>query len=116
MLLRKKSRLHHYLQAFAGASLIGLFSEALQILGPRDADLGDFLRDLAGILLFLGFYATFDRRLKYFFESMSSGAYKIILRIITLLIFLSLISPPVIWSLAYLESNDKFPVICEFES
>ncbi len=116
MLLRKKSRLHHYLLAFAGASLIGLFSEAIQILGPRDADLGDFLRDLAGILLFLGFYATFDRGLKYFWESMSSGAYKIILRIVTLLIFLSLISPPVIWSLAYLERNDKFPVICDFES
>jgi hypothetical protein len=74
------------------------------------------LRDLAGVLLFLGFYATFDRRLKYFWERLNSGAYRIILRVVTILVFLVLSSPPVIWSLAYLERNDKFPVICDFES
>jgi len=118
LLLKKwiRRRLSHYLTALAAVFISGLGSEAVQMVGPRDADLGDLLLDLAGAFIFLGFYATYDRQLKGFWEGLRSGAYRIILRTVTAVLFAALISPPVIWSIAYIDRSNKFPVICDFES
>jgi hypothetical protein len=113
---RMRKRLYHYIIAFTAASTAGLVSELLQIAGPRDADVGDFLRDLAGIILFLGFYATFDKRLEVWREKLNSIVYKVAFRITAAVLFLVLISPPVMWETAYMERDSKFPVLCDFGS
>lgn len=50
---RRWSGLAAYGIAFAGSVVIGALLEAAQFVGPRDADLLDFLRDVAGAVSFL---------------------------------------------------------------
>ncbi len=104
-------RLAHYLVALIVTSLLGLFSEYAQIDGPRDADVVDFLRDLAGAVSFLGVAMCVDRKV-----NLSAGKLRGAILSIAILAFMATLVPVLFWSTSYLGRNATFPVICDFES
>ena len=61
MLLRDPERpLAAYFKAAAFSIILAAVAEASQILGPREAQISDFLTDALGILGFLGIVAVLD--------------------------------------------------------
>jgi len=106
--LRFKSRLFHYLLAFGATALLGLISEYIQISGPRDADVWDFARDLAGAVSFLGLYGWWERSL--------SKRIRITMAATGTCVLVASVIPLAYWSTAHLFRNASFPIICDFES
>lgn len=58
------SVVRQYLTAFAIAATLGVVTEFVQMVGPRDADLQDLLRNFSGAFAALLLVATVDRRLR----------------------------------------------------
>lgn len=119
-LTRLLSRFEHatparYIIALAGAGLLALISEVVQIKGPRDADLFDLLRDLAGIVSFLLVRFSFDRGALESIAVVSRRKIRTILPVIAVgLVFLS--SYTVIQlSAAWLSRDRAFPMLFTFE-
>ncbi|UCE24388.1 MAG: hypothetical protein JSU74_14065 [Candidatus Zixiibacteriota bacterium] len=104
-------RLVHYLVALVVTALLGLFSEYAQIDGPRDADIMDFLRDIAGIVSFLGVSVCVDRKV-----NLRAGKLRGIILTVAILSFIATMVPVAYWSTVYLGRNATFPVICDFDS
>lgn len=114
-----KTRFHdrylNYLLAFVLTSGLGFITEVLQYFGPRDADFWDIVRDVIGAICFLGYYMTIDRKMndgKY----ARSGNTKRLIRWAVVLIFVACMIPTCIWSWAYLNRANRFPIISNFES
>jgi hypothetical protein len=105
----------HYAIALAGATFLGLISEYAQIAGPRDADVLDFIRDIAGAVSFLGIFMFADRKLVT-----SGGRWLARIRtpvlIAAILVLMAALVPLALWSGAYLHRNGTFPAICDFDS
>ncbi|MBN1211177.1 MAG: VanZ family protein [candidate division Zixibacteria bacterium] len=109
---------HHrwyYLIAFMVTIITGVVSEFIQIFGSRDADIWDFNRDVAGAVVFLGLYATFDRQITRFLNE------KIIrfmpaVRIGLVILFAVTFVPVLMWLGAYWHQSRIFPAICTFDS
>ena len=53
-----------YVKAAAFAMVLAAASEAAQIPGPREAEVGDLLTDALGIIAFLGMAAILDRGIR----------------------------------------------------
>ena len=107
--------LMHYIIAFVLTCLLGLITEVLQYFTPRDADLWDIISDGIGAICFLGLYLTFDRRLT------GSGVVfgrklKYLIRLAVVILGLVAMMPTINWIGAYLNRNNRFPIICNFES
>lgn len=105
---RIKSRLLHYVIALTVTVLLGLISEYIQIAGPRDADVWDFVRDVAGAVSFLGLYMWWEGSL--------SRKTRVIAGLIAAGVLLASLAPLAWWTTAHLGRNASFPVICDFES
>ncbi|NLI15586.1 MAG: hypothetical protein GX409_04785 [candidate division Zixibacteria bacterium] len=102
-----------YLLAFSGASILGAAVEIAQIWTPGDADLVDFLRDLAGIISFLGLYLLVDTRVK----SLNSRPRRKFLILTGSVLVLCAALYQVTWlSISYYERNRFFPRLIDFES
>ena len=111
----KQKHYLYYVIAFISVIFIGAISEFLQLYGPRDADIGDWIRDIIGAISFLGCYMAYDKKAGIISDK-SNDKYKIIIILIaTVLIILSFI-PTALWAGAYLHRNHEFPVICSFDS
>lgn len=110
-----KQRWHHYLVALAGASLLGMITEFAQLNGPRDADIGDLIRDVAGAVSFLGVYLYFDKHLRNKRYPVIGSLRKtaLLLAVVTLA---GALVPLTLSSTVYLQRNSAFPVICDFDS
>lgn len=95
--------------------LLAITSEALQIKGPRDADLLDLLRDLIGAVSFLAVRWSFDPR-----ASTECGARFSRIRIRWLLggiiLFLLFMAPLAIWTAAYIHRDTVFPRVTSLDS
>jgi hypothetical protein len=105
----------HYLIAFLVTVLTGVISEFIQIFGSRDADIWDFNRDVAGALVFLGLYATFDRQITRSLTEKTSRFLPTV-RIGLLILFTVTFIPVFMWIGAYWHQSRIFPVICTFDS
>jgi hypothetical protein len=108
---RIKAR-YQYLIAGTVSLIIGFAVEVYQIVGPRDADFFDLLRNLAGVVAFLGLWASFDNelvphRLKQR-RSILIGLSALILVVPSL---------PVIAALeTYRQRNARFPVLVDADA
>lgn len=104
----------HYLIALIVTVLIGIITELIQIYGSGDADVSDLVRDIIGVISFLGFFMVYDRKMIVFWRKCSK---KRILTLIGafLLLVLSLI-PVSLWAWVYHQRNQAFPQILGFES
>ena len=102
-----------YLIAFILTITIGAASEVAQLFENRDADIWDFVRDTAGAIAFLGLVYSIDRRVinGKKFRSLKSWA-----RLIAVVAMISALAPLTLWSIAYIERDKAFPMICDFES
>lgn len=112
-LLRKPSepaRLAPYVWSLALSIGMGLTSEAVQFVGPRDADLGDLFRNVAGSTSFLLLAFSFDRAVagRIRRPALTRGA-----RWIAMGLLLAGFSPAFLVGLAFLRRNAAFPVIYE---
>lgn len=112
---RIRNRRTHYAIAFIGACLLGAITEFAQIIGPRDADLGDLLRDVAGAISFLGLFMFFDSGFKKSRHQISDQFRKKVL-ILSILVTLGSLVPLTLSSTAYLQRNSAFPLLCDFDS
>lgn len=101
----------HYLLALFGATALGLVSEYIQIEGPRDADVWDFVRDIAGAVVFLGLYYWWDNR-----HSARADRTRVPVLILSIVVLCASVLPLTLWSIAYVHRNSSFPVICNFDS
>jgi hypothetical protein len=104
----------NYILAIGIASILGLLLEIYQYFGPRDADWGDLVRDIAGAAAFCFVYLAYDRSL----ISRSVGMSKLIKPLLISLAFAMLIGasmPLIDLGKSYLQRNKSFPVICDFD-
>lgn len=102
-----------YLLAFIGASILGAAVEIAQIWTPGDADIGDLLRDLAGIISFLGVYSLVDNKIK---SPQAKPRRKLAIMMISVLILGAAIYPVISLTISYYERNRAFPQIIDFEN
>jgi hypothetical protein len=112
---RIHQRLTHYAIALIVTCLMGAITEYAQIDGPRDADLADILRDLAGAVSFLGLYMYFDVHLTKSWPRATGRLRKTVLMLSIIVVAASLV-PLTLTSTAYLQRNSAFPTICDFDS
>ena len=105
----------HYGIALVLSSVLGLFSELIQMAGPRDADLIDFIRDLAGILSFLAIHYSFGSIDKSRGQQRSR---RIRLRVglSGAILLLGSLVPLGLVGGSYLHRDQAFPRIADFES
>ena len=108
------NRLAHYALAFVIAFMLGVISEATQILGPRDADLWDQVRNTAGIVSFLGLWLVHDKRTIESIPWMSRGRLTLI-RWAAIGILAVSVLPTILWADAYIHRYRHFPTLCSFE-
>jgi hypothetical protein len=108
-----RNRLLHYLVAFIGASILGMAVEIAQIWTPGDADIWDFLRDVAGELSFLGFYMLIDSKMVPLL--FGHRWRKLTILAVATLILTTAIYPVASLALAYYERNHDFPQLVDFE-
>lgn len=101
-----------YLLAFVGASILGVAVEIAQIWTPGDADIWDFMRDMAGEISFLGFYALIDNRIKSFDNRPWR---KLVIFVVSVLILCAAAYPVASLTIAYYERNHAFPQLIDFE-
>lgn len=112
---RVNRRFWHYLIALAASAVLGATSEYLQIASPRDADIWDLARDVAGAVSFLGFHLILDRKMAPFWGKWARKGKPVIFAGCVLLI-VSPFVPVALWAGAYLHRNQAFPEVCDFES
>lgn len=105
----------HYAVALVITGLLGIVTEYVQMDGPRDADLWDFVRDMAGAVSFLGIYMYFDVRFGQKQAPAIGGLHKMIL-VLSILILIGASTPLAFSINAHLGRNNSFPVICDFNS
>ena len=106
------SPVRRYVAAFLLSGFLGAAAEALQLVGPRDADLGDVLRNLAGAGGFLVVAATLDDRLGW----PARRGLAVGLRSASIGMLAATVAPMLALGKAYLERNRAFPLLCSFDA
>jgi hypothetical protein len=109
-------RIRHYLLAFAIAVLVALLVEIVQFAGPRDADIPDLLRGVAGAAGFLLVTAALDGRLWERGGLLAPSLRRLALLLAAVSLFLVATWPLIRIGNMYLERDAAFPDICSFES
>ena len=107
----KNTDIKPYILSFILSFICGILIEIIQATIDRDADIYDVLRNLLGIISFLGFYYLFNKiRLKVF------TLWDILISIMSVALFLSSLVPIGSLSMAYLNRDNSVPVILDFNS
>jgi VanZ family protein len=112
---RLRERYQHYLIALVTTIAIGSLTEILQLWAPRDANLADWARNIAGAACFLGFYSTYDPRLTEQWHSLWGSARNTVMACAVVTSVAALV-PLLTWTTAYAYRNHAFPEIVSFAS
>ena len=102
----------NYLHAAAAAMAVGIFAEATQIPGPRDAQFSDLVVNAVGIVGGLGVTALFD-------QSIWTGVrkrYRLGLSLMSIGALGISIAPAAWWSYASISQYRAIPILLSFES
>jgi hypothetical protein len=105
----------YYLLSLGISVVAGTAIEIIQYLLQRDAQYIDVVRDFVGAASFLGVYFTFDSRITYWTE-ISRRPARYVIRMMSLLIFVSAFISLGFGVTAYFVRNQEFPQICNFGS
>ncbi len=103
-----------YFSAFVATVIIGAAAELFQIVGPRDADVWDLIRDIAGAAGFLSLFTLIDRRVRKGSGILAIHRRKIAVFGAIVLIIATI--PTVIWGAAYFQRNALYPRILVYDS
>lgn len=121
MLLRETSfffwrnSFKYYIAAGTISLLIAILTELIQLFTARDSSLIDFARDLTGIVVGLGLYATLDSRLQTH-RWMSIKKLKAGILLLTVFLFTASMWPLASLSAAYLQHDAKFPTVADLSA
>jgi VanZ family protein len=107
--------LYHYIMVLALCLFAGAAVEFLQIFTASDADINDVIRDAAGIVACLGFYAIFDKGLMSKLRERRKIA-KTGVALVSSLVLISALYPLVRVTMVYIEREAAFPVLVDFSS
>ncbi|MCK4306168.1 MAG: VanZ family protein [Candidatus Eisenbacteria sp.] len=105
----------HYLLALIATCLIAGATESVQYFTARDADIMDFMRDLAGAVSFLAICWSFDSNCGRVWRKCGNKTI-LLFRLFGVLLLLTAFVPLALWGCAYLHRRAAFPQICSFES
>ena len=111
---RRLSRMLQYSIAWLAAVGMGVFSEYLQIATQRDADIIDWLRDIAGATAFLALYFTIDPRLPDRGRKLRNRS-KTPIRIAAITILAVVGVPMITAGIAHVHRQTSFPKIHTFD-
>ncbi len=103
-----------YAGAFAFALILGVATEWVQMIGPRDADLWDLARNGVGAALALVWWGSFDRRLDG--AAIRRAGSRVAFRCVAVVIVLAFLAPLIGVVNAYRERASRFPVLFSFET
>lgn len=112
---RRMKTTTYYWLALMVSGLIAVFSELIQYVGPRDADLVDLFRDLAGAGSFLAVYWSYSSLSGSEGRGATSRGRRW-WRVAGILVFLGAMAPLALWGGAYIYRDAKFPMVADFES
>jgi VanZ family protein len=107
--------LFHYLAAFSFAVLTGMTSEIIQIYEPRDADINDWARDIAGASSFLSIFFLIDRDTIDLRHKVSNRVRHLIWSASVIIMIMALYQLGFV-AVAYLQRDNAFPNICTFDA
>jgi len=113
--LRSRRRTTIYLLTIAVALLLAAASEGMQMYGPRDADIWDFARDVAGALCALALLATFDGALLEQ-EPWKRRSCRWMVRAGAAILLLVTFMPVAIWAESYRRRSAQMPMLMRFDS
>jgi VanZ family protein len=106
---------NQYLAVFILCLIAGIAVELLQSVTGGDADIYDVVRDIAGIVAFLGFYALIDREIT---TSLKGNKRRVLTSttLISVLVLGLALYPLSRLACFYYERHEAFPVIIDFSS
>jgi hypothetical protein len=107
---RATTNIRPYVSAFGLAMTIGLAIELRQYVGDRDADLWDIARNTVGAISFLAWRYAGDPAVRMHWRATW------LLRSVAVIVFSAAMLPLPIWWLAYQARDNRFPVVCSFDS
>lgn len=110
----KTNRVYLYLAAFVTTTILGVITELLQIVGPRDADLWDIVRNIEGAASFLALYVFVDRRVVKGTGILTK--FRKHISIAGIIIFILSLVPTILWGATYFKRNALYPRIIVFDS
>jgi VanZ family protein len=113
--IRARRRTTIYLLTLAAVLLLAAVSEWMQVYGPRDADLGDFVRDLAGAVCALSILATFDGKLLEQ-EPWKRQRFRRMVRAAAATLLLVAFIPVAMWMESYRRRSARMPMLMRFDS
>lgn len=100
-----------YWQALVLCIIFGAGTEAVQFFLPRDADVVDFLRNIAGATFALLTYRSYN----LVRHGRALSLRDRLLLILGTLVLLVSISTFIGWAVSYLERDSRFPLVADFE-
>jgi VanZ family protein len=110
-----RERYQHYLVALTVSVVVGAGTEILQRWVPRDANLADFARNVAGAVCFLGIYGARDARATEQWSAIGRTVKNTVIVGVTITLMATAM-PFVIWAVAYVHRDHVFPEIVSFAS
>jgi hypothetical protein len=113
--IRTRRRTTIYLLTLIASLLLGVTSELMQLSGPRDADLLDLARDVAGALCALALLATFDGALLEQ-EPWKRRSFRRMVRAGAAILMLVAFIPVAIWMESYRRRSAQMPMLMRFDS
>lgn len=109
--LQSLSLIAQYALALAGAFLLGILTEILQIPAGRDASFEDALHDTIGALALLGIFAAFDARVR---ALPRNPAIRVAVGLIGVVSLGIAAAPVTRAAMKYQQRDQRFPVIADF--
>lgn len=113
-LVKIKNKYKYYLYTLVLSLGMGIAVEVVQFYTGRDAEVGDVLRDLLGIVMALSFYAIVELHHKEKLMQKNYFHQRFFLSLLLLVLFVISLFPLARLSWAYIQRNEAFPVIVDF--
>jgi hypothetical protein len=112
---KSQNFLYQYVVVFGLCLVAGIGVELLQRVTHRDAEVSDVIRDVAGIVAFLGFYSLADTEITSRREKDKIKA-KTLVAFASLMVLISALYPLARLTHVYYQRHQAFPVLVDFGS
>ena len=108
---RNQTRLISYVVVIAVGMLIGAAIEVVQYFTGRDAGVIDMVTNFSGLLAGLGLIEVIRKS-----EKQSRASVRLVLFASSIILILISVLPLLLLSVSYIERNEAFPVIADFDA
>jgi VanZ family protein len=108
----RRAPLKHYTTACLLGLFIGVVTEMVQLMMHSDASMVDVARDIAGVIVGMGLYASVDPDLRPYWLK-SRGELRVGVAMLSFCVFTVSMAPLAVLSAAYVQREDAFPVVVD---